>query len=691
MATSNTTLQVADLDFFKIKENLKTFLRSQSTFTDYDFEGSGMSVLLDVLAYNTYYNSFYLNMAANESFLDTAQVRNNILSHAKLINYVPGSSHGSLSKVNVVVTPTGGEDQATTVITLDKYTKLIGQDKNGVNFPFVTVNSNTSPKVAGSFSFSNVFIKQGEVVTQQFLVDSLNTARRFQLPSANVDTDSLVVTIQESSSNTTTTEYKIANDLTEIKSDSNVFFIEEDDQLKYTIYFGDGVLGNRPKNGNIVIATYLDTVGAISNNISKFTFTDPVGGPAYRNSVIVNTVETSYGGVDKEDIDKIRFRAPYFYTAQNRAVTTNDYESIITKDYDNIDSVSIWGGEDNDPVVYGKVYLSLKTRGYYALSNLEKERIKETLIQNRNVLTIIPEIVDPDYVFLLIQGKVTYNPSLTTRSAEEIKVLIRQAIINYSNSELNQFKSKYKKSRLQYYIENCEKSITASDILVYMQKRVLLTTNTSKNYYVNFNTKLEKGNYNEKLYTFPHVTVLDNSYVYRNIFIEEVPESFTGIDSINIVNPGINYDSTTTVTITGDGTGATAIAQIAGNKIYSIKVTNKGTNYTRASVMINGAGSEALAEAVLESRNGVLRSFYYKSNGEKVVVNNNAGTIDYTTGKIAINSLLPQGVGINDYYDNDIVTINVVPESDIVNPSRNRIIAIDENNYQSIQLEVIAE
>jgi hypothetical protein len=692
MATSNTALQVADLDFFGIRNNLKEFLRSQSTFTDYDFEGSGMAVLLDVLAYNTYYNSYYLNMAANESFLDTAQVRNNILSHAKNINYVPDSAHGSLSKVNIIVTPSTAEDQVTNVITLDKYTRILGQDKNGVNFTFVTLNSNTAYKSAGSFTFSNVFIKQGEVITQQFAVTANNTSRRFQIPSANVDTDTLVVTVQESAANTTTTSYTLAEDLTTITANSKVYFLEEDDQLNYTIYFGDDVLGYKPKNGNIVIATYLDTVGSISNNISKFTFIDPIGGPEYRDSVIVNTVETSYGGSDKETVENIRFRAPYYYTAQNRAVTVPDYESLITKDYNNIDSVSIWGGEDNDPVVYGKVYMSLKTRGYYVLSNLEKERIKNDLVEKRNVLTILPEIVDPDYVFLMVQGRVTYNPSLTSLTAGEIRTVVNNAIKKYNDDELAKFKSTFKKSKLQYYIENAERSITGSDIVVYLQKRLPLTLNQTKNYTINFNAALKKGDFIEKVYSFPSYTVVDSASVFRNVFIEEVPNSFTGIDLIKITNAGSGYYSVPTVTITGDGTGATAVADITGDgRVKSITVTNSGINYSRATISITGEGSEATGIPVLQARNGILRTFYYKTNGEKVVVNENAGTINYDTGKIQLSSLIPLAVSSNDFYDTNVVSINVVPNGDIIYPLRNRILAIDENNFQSIQIEVVAE
>lgn len=690
MATSNTSLRVAELDFFRIRENLKNYLRSQSTFTDYDFEGSGMSILLDTLAYNTYYNSFYLNMAANEAFLDTAQVRQNLLSHAKLINYVPNSAQGSLSKVNIVATPSTAEDNSTTIITLDKYTRLIGRDVEGRNFTFVTLNSNTASKVGGSFTFANVFIKQGEVITYQFEASSNNIMRRYQIPSSNVDSTTLVVTVQESSSNTYTTEYRLADDLTEIKANSRIYFIEEDDQLYYTIYFGDNILGKRPDDGNIIIVTYLDTLGSVSNNITKFSFVESVGGK-FKDNVSVTTVQTSYGGVDKETIDNIRFRAPYFYTAQNRCVTVNDYEALITKDYNNIESVSIWGGEDNDPVVYGKVFMSLKTRGYYTLSNLEKENIKNSLIENRNVLTIIPEIVDPDYAYMQIRGKVVYDPTLTSRSADDILLIIKQAIQSYSDKELNTFKSTFRKSKLQYYIENCEASITGSDIYVYMQRRIPITVNQTKNYYIKFNSPLKKGDFIEKLYTYPQITVADKNLTLRNVFFEEVVNSFTGIDSISIINPGINYENAPTVTITGDGIGATAKASVVRGRIIGIEVTNKGTGYTAATVTITGEGSEASAVAVLEARNGILRSFYYKSNGEKVVVTENAGTVNYDTGEVVLTSLSALDVIDNDLYEADYLTVNAVPEDEIIPPLRNRIVTIDYDNIQSIQLEVIAE
>lgn len=692
MATSNNSLRVADLDFFSIRNNLKNYLKSQSTFQDYDFEGSGMSVMLDVLAYNTYYNAYYLNMAANESFLDTAQIRNNVLSHAKLINYVPTSKRGAEARVNITVTPGTIEDQDIAYITLDKWTNFLGADKDQLNYPFVTINSNTAHKSNGSFVFSNVIIKQGEAVTRQFAVTSNNTSRRFQIPSSNVDTSTLTVTVQESSSNTQTTEYSLADDFIDLRGNSAVFFLEEDHDSNYTIYFGDNIIGKRPANGNIVQVTYLDTAGSKANNISKFGLTNGQGIAGFKNNVKITVVDSATKGSDKETVDQIRFRAPNYYTSQNRAVTKNDYEALVTKDYPNIESAVVWGGEENNPPVYGKVFMSLKTKGYFTLTNLEKEEITKTLISNRNVLTVEPVIVDPEYIFVLVRGKIRYNPNLTTRTQGQILNIVKESIFNYAQTELYTFKSTFKLSKLQNYIEQSEASITSSDIDIFLQRRIKLEIGDNNNYVINFNTSLRKGDYNFKLYSYPTVGVTDSSAIKREILYEEVPESYTGIDSIQILAPGINYASGSTLTITGDGTGAAAEATIVNGRFVKVTVTNPGINYSRAFITINDAdGTGAVLNVKLKSSLGILRSYYYKTNGEKVIINDNAGTIDYSTGQVILSSLNPVSVVSNDFYDQDVLTINVIPEQGVIEPLRNRILAIDTNNIQAIQLEMVPE
>lgn len=694
MTTANTSaIRVTELDFLSIRNNLKDFLRSQDAFSDYDFEGSGMAVLLDLLAVNTHYMSYYLNMTGNEMFLDTAQIRASILSHAKNLNYVPASPAGALVRANIMVTPSLTEDQNTNIITLDKYTKFLGQDIDGVNYQFVALHSNTVAKESGVFNFANVYLKQGEVVTRQFLMSGSNASRRFEIPSANVDLSTLTITVQESASNTYTTEYTLNEDITELTGNSTVYFVEENQGLNYTFYFGDNILGKRPKNGNIIIATYLDVVGSPANNVSKFYQTDPIAGE-YTDNVVVTAATSSYGGSDKETIEQVRFRAPYFYTAQNRAVNTEDYKTLIMKDYNNIDSVAKWGGEDNDPIIYGKVFLSLKTKGNYQLTNYEKEVIKDSLIRRRNVVTITPEIVDPDYVYLLIKGSVNYNPSLTSLSSTEIQNYVKAAVADYTDNELDTFDSTFRKSRLQSYIDGAEKSILGSDISIYAQKRILLDTTKAKAYSIPYNMPLKKGYPGDptKFFSSPEIQTYDSNGISRNIYFEEKPFGGTGVDSITVIQGGANYLSTPSVTITGDGSGATAVAVVRNGTIAAIHITSPGINYTHAEVAISGDGSGATAIPRLESRSGIIRTFYFKSSGEKVFINEAAGTVSYDSGALYIDSFLTAlGTPVNRYYSTDIATFNYPLENEIILPLRNRILTIDQNDPIAIQLNMIAE
>jgi hypothetical protein len=688
--TANTTLQITELDFDQIKTNLKNFLRSQSEFQDYDFEGSGMSVLLDILAYNTHYMGFYLNMVGNEMFLDTAQIRQSVISHAKLIGYTPESRHGAENKINILVTPSVTEDQNTTIITLSQYTRLLGSDIDGINYPFVVMDTNTAIKSGNTFSFSNVTIKQGDVVTRQFSMDPSNTSRRFDIPSANVDVNTLKVAVQEGVYDTRYTIYNRADNILDITGNTAAYFVEENENGNYSIYFGDDIIGLQPNNGSIIVCTYLDTVGSVANKINNYRFVDPVAS-LFTNNVIISAANSSYSGTEKESIDQIKWNAQYGYTAQNRAVTIDDYQYLVQKDFNNIDAVSVWGGEDNDPPVYGKVYLSLKTKQNYFLSNLEKENIKNTLISNRNVLTVIPEIIDPDYTYITIKGSVYYNPSLTSLSAEQIKQYVYAAITDYTNNELNGFTSTFRKSKLQNYIEQSEPSITASDLKVYLQKRVYLNSYTTSQYSINVNFPIKKGDYNNQIYTYPTIRVLDSSNNERTVLFEEVPSAFTGIDSISITNPGINYAVAPSITIVGDGQGATATASVAGGKIISITLTNKGSNYTKATVVIDGVGSGAVAIANLESKRGILRMYYSLPTGEKIIVNPSVGTIDYLAGSIVIPSLYTTGSTQNSFYDTDVLTFNLPIDSDVITPLRNRILTIDGNDGRAIQIDIKAE
>lgn len=691
MTTANTALRVSELDFDSIKNNLKNYLRSQTEFQDFDFEGSGMGVLLDILAYNTHYMGYYLNMTANEMFLDTAQLRGSVLSHAKMINYIPTSRRGAKAVVNIQVTPSATEDQVTNTISIPKYKKFIGSDIDGQNYGFVTLSANVASKVANTFTFSNVAIYQGDVVTRQFIMDSGNIKRSFTLPSANIDTSTLTVTVQESTSNTFTSEYFLVDDITSITSNGQVYFIEENQDSNYVIYFGDDVIGKKPKNGSVITATYLDTIGERSNSISKFVASGGIS--QYSDNVVVTAYQSSFGGREKETVEQIRFRAPYYYSTQNRAVTADDYAAIITKDYQNIDSVSVWGGEQNDPPVYGKVYISLKMKDNYYLTNIEKEAIKQELITNRNVLTVTPEIIDPDYTYILVNGLVYYNPALTTSSVDTIRQYVVASVVDYEAAELNRFDSTFRKSKLQNYVEASEKSITGSEIRVYLQKRLLIDPTITTNYNIETKVPIKKGDLTtSRISSFPQINVYDASGVVRSVFFEEVPEALTGIDSIAVKTTGQSYTSAPTVTIIGDGSGATATAKVVGGRVTSIVVANAGTNYTRAAVIISGGGGTgASATSILQSKTGRLRTYYNKNNGEKIVVNSNAGLINYDTGLIQLTSLNTTGTVTNDLYDTNVLAFNIPIDREVISPLRNRILTIDQNNPFSVQLQVVPE
>lgn len=686
---ANTALRVSELEFNEIRDNLKAFLRSQNEFTDYDFEGSGMAVFLDLLAYNTHYKAYYLNMIANEMFLDSALLRESLVSHAKSLNYTPRSRSSSSATVNIRVTPSNNELSNTTTLTLPRFTDFSGQAIDGTNYNFTTINANTASKVNSSFLFSNVIINQGDVTTSSFLVTTGNPKQRFTIPSANLDTNHLFVSVQESATNTDLQTYTQASDLTILRSNTRSYFVEEnpDANGSWTIQFGDGVLGKKLANGNIVTVTYLDTAGKLANKVNSYVLLESING--FNDNVIVTPVTQAAGGADRETNESIRESAPIHYTTQNRIVTVNDYKHILQTDYPFIEAVSVWSGDDNDPPVYGKTFISLKPIDNYSISTKEKEEIIEEIIENRAVLTVTPEIIDPDFTYLVLDVKVYYNPDLTNEDEATLRNLVRTSILNYRSANLTDFDSTFRNSQLLRQIDDSEKSIRSSTIDVFVQKRITPTLASSQNYTVDFKIPLKDV---EDLYSAPSIQVKDSAGVTRNCFFEEVPASATGIDSIDVVNPGFGYTSIPTITISGDGTGATATAQIVNGSLNSIVLNSRGANYTQATASITGGGgSGAAAIPILERKNGNLRLFYSKDNGEKVFVSENIGTINYLTGEIVLTNLQVESVTNSPNYNDDVFTINVRPEDLTIRPIRNRILDIDQNDATAIQITMIAD
>lgn len=685
MSDANTVLRIAELDFDGIKTNLKEYLRSQSQFSDYDFEGSGLNILLDVLAYNTHYMAYYLNMVGNEMFLDSATLRNSVVSHAKNLNYVPNSVRGAIAKVNILATDPGGTQST---ITLPAYTQFQSQQVDGINYTFVNLTAQTATRNVSTdtFTFNNVTIKQGEKLTYNVTVNGSNTKRRFVIPNPNIDTTTLLVSVQNSTLDSTKNTYVLSEDLTAANANSQIYFLEEDASEQFAIYFGDGYLGKNLSNGNIVQLTYLVSDGDAANKANSFTIVDNLGNPTISN-VIVTSVSSAAAGSLKEGIDQIKFTAPKFYTTQNRAVTVNDYGTLLLKDYPNVQSVSVWGGEDNDPVQYGKIFIAMSPKAGYAITNAEKLRIVDEIIKTRSVLTVTPEIVDPKYTYLKVVADVHYDSSKTTLTQEELKTLIRNTVLTYNTNDLGKFNSTFRFSKLQKQIDLTDTSFLSSDMKIEAQKRFEPTLNFAKNYDLDYNMPLRRGEYKNKLYSYPTFQILDNNGIVRSAYLEETPLSFTGVDAIELTNGGSGYTVAPTVTITGDGIGATAIAKIVNGVVSSIDVVNKGSNYTTAVVSISGTGTGASARAVLTGETGILRTFYVQSTtGEKIIINPDAGSINYKTGKVRLISFKPISIDTNPYYASDILTVNIEPDVNTITPLRDRILTIDDDDPVSIQI-----
>jgi hypothetical protein len=687
MAGANSNIQITDLDFNTIKTNLKRYLQSQDTLKDYNYEGSALSTFLDILAYNTQYNAYYLNMVANEMFLDSAIQRQSVVSHAKMLNYTPTSASAPAATINLRI------NQVTdAAVTLPKFTNFLSEAIDGVNYRFVTVNDTTVN--ANAFTqtaiFSNLTIKQGEPVSLSFTYDSVqNPSILFDLPDSTIDTSTLTVVVQQSSSNSSSEVYTLAHNFLELNSSSAVYFLQEGPNGNYQIYFGDGVLGKLLSDGNLVLVSYITTNGSASYRANNFVLMDPISG--YSNTVITPITATTLG-TEKETTDSIRYTATKSYSAQGRAVTKEDYIYQIQNNAGviPIEAVNVWGGEENDPPVYGTVLVAIKPRGGYVLTETQKRIIETEIIRPISVLTVTPKLIDVDYTYLKITSNILYLPRLTTYSAAQLEGQVLSAIQTFGSSTLNTFNSTFKLSSLITSVQSVSPSFITNDASIILQKRFTPNLLTASSYTFNFDVPLKKDIYSGSITAFPTFQYRDsknNNIVREFVYLEETPSSTSTIESISIVNPGFGYTSTPTVTIVGDGIGATATATVINNQVVSIEVTNAGSNYTQALVqIIGGGGSLASAYAVLTGNIGTLRTYYY-DNGVKTVLDPNIGTVNYGTGFVTLNSFNP--LEINN--STGVLSIQATPVSTIISSSRDKIITLDPADSDAININITAK
>jgi hypothetical protein len=490
MPTSNK-LKITDLEFDTIKDNLKTFLKAQTQFQDYDFEGSGMSVLVDLLAYNTHYMGYYANMLGNEMFLDSSSLRESIVSHAKHLNVMPTSKRAAKASLDFTFTPTG-TPTALTILKNTKFTTSI----SGISYTFVTNQTTSIPRSgSGTYSVSNVEIVEGKILNKAYTVNGADSTQRFIIPNANVDTTTIAVTVQNSATDSGVAIYTDGNsvDVTTIKGYNKVFFLQEVEGGKYEITFGDGAIGKQLSDGNIVFIEYIVTTGSAANLASTFT---AVGSVASLNSAsyVITTNTAATGATEAQTSESLQYQAPKLYQAQGRACTKEDYKAIVLEARPDIESIVVYGGEDASPIQYGKVFVAAKPAGNNVFSTASKEAIKKSILQKVNVVTVTPEIIDPVFFYLLIDVTVNYDPVTNLTDAETLKTNINTSIQSYLQTNLEKFDQKFRYSQLVQDIDNTNTAIRNNKtVLKYQQRITPAVFDTPATYNLYFNNALEKG------------------------------------------------------------------------------------------------------------------------------------------------------------------------------------------------------
>ena len=472
-----TKLDISQLDFDGIKDNLKTFLSQQNEFTDYDFEGSGMNILLDVLAYNTHYLGYNANMLANEMYLDSADQRSSVVSLAKQVGYTPKSATSSQATIDVVIN--NGSGSSVTMSRGTKFTTTV----DGTNYSFVANADISISPLDGVYKFSNLVVYEGTYLNYKYTANTSDTDQRFIIPNDNVDTNTLTVKVQESSSDSTTNTYKLATGITNIDSASKVFFLQEVENGRYEVYFGDGVLGQAVADGNIVILDYITCNRDEANGASLFTLSGTVGG---FSNVTITTINNANGGDAPETIKSIKYNAPRDYTAQDRAVTADDYKVLVKSLYANAQSVQVYGGEDAATPDYGKVYISIKAKSGSNLTEVTKESLVRSL-KSYAVASVTPIIIDPETTFITIATNFKYNSGLTTKDVSTLQTNVTDAISSYNTDTLEDFTGMFRYSAVTKTIDGADTSILSNITTVNMYKFITPTLNSGLKYTLSFN------------------------------------------------------------------------------------------------------------------------------------------------------------------------------------------------------------
>jgi hypothetical protein len=614
---SNRPIQ--SLEFDEIKENLKDYLRSQSTFKDYDFEGSALSIIMDLMAYNTHYQAYYANMVANESFLDSAVIRESVVSLAKHLNYTPRSIKASRITIDAVLTSSVGDDLD--VFTqevvqgkqfIERGTVFRGKDIDGKSVSFVTLDSYKAVRRNGENIVKDIVLYQGSLKQISYVANTQDESiPTFIIPDKNIDIDTLVVVVQKSQTDSTGTNevWNRITDINKTNSTTTGFFVQENKEGLWEIYFGDGIVGRAIENGNVIFMRYLVTNGAAGNGIGfdesaakrSITCSDGRVREVRIKTDSQGRVLVSNSGRDAEDTESIRFYAPRNYQAQDRAVTADDYKALLGREYSNrADSFYIWGGEENDPPQYGKVFISIKPKVGNRLSLSEKQAIERTILGERNLVTIVPEVVDPDILYIIPNITVYYDESKTSLSREGIQARMI-AMVKFFNSEyLGLFQRNFRQSKFSSMIDGSSPAINSNTTQISLMKEFEPNLGRPAPYTINFDNPL--------LHPVDGYTPIMSSTV------------FGYVDSTS----NAKIKPTVDAFLDDDGYGNIRIFKQIGSK--------------------------------------------------KIIINKKIGTIDYVKGTVSLRNFAPEYLGTGQ----TALRLTVTPENRDIFSRRNQIITIDE-------------
>lgn len=478
--------RLAELDFDDIKVNLKQFLTNYRDadgnliFKDYDFDASSLSILLDILSYNTHYNAYYANMVANEMFLDSAVKKSSAVSIAKHLGYTPLSYRSAKAKVSFTINDPVGTPSTLTLPKFSSFTTNI----NDVVYTFSNLDAVTIKPANGIYTFTDVEITEGVPLSYTYRVDISGPTEKYKIPNLNVDTTTLRVTVQNSYTDLTTTTYVQSGGLEAVKPQSQIYYLEQNPTGYYEIFFGDNTTGKKLVSGNLVKIEYLISNGSacnVSGSIEQsFSLGSTVGGVQLASSIIATSNST--GGDNGDTISAIKFKAPRFLSSFNRAVTANDYKSIIEANYPLVESIAVWGGEDNTPPKYGKVIISLKPYKGYTINTEIKNKIKNDILQDKKMMTIIPEFVDPNYLYIALDTKVKFDPKNSRYNANEIATLVKGKINDYFSTDLQKFNKSFIYSKLSKIIDAIDGSIVGNVSNFKIQKRISPIVNITNTY-----------------------------------------------------------------------------------------------------------------------------------------------------------------------------------------------------------------